>query len=403
MGNIRVFDFIVALGDYRTFNLALPMRRITFFSLPLLSFFLTATAAPVDPTDIFFFTSVAVPLCIAKSDISNAIEEMVPTREDAEGAFDVIKADAPGGEIGLRHAWVRDNLTFELVGQAIRITTLVYYRAELAQRRRNVPLVGGYSWYELGSCGYDDDGGLRRMSVGIEAEFSITPDGTLAIIARPTTVTALDSCKITIFDIDVTGRIVSLVQNAMNRQAENINSKLRGNTAIEDKIADAWKRLSEPVPIGATHWFSLQPTAIFISPLRDHGNWIDFTATLKAHPRIVSGSRPGDGTPWNNRLYAGQPAEKLGIRIEEIFGEDSLPEQMTLPESLTTEITTGLKRVTVGNYTLRGRLTSFRKVKTWKIKQGTAASFVAEGTLKVSTGPNVRVISTIGQSVPGWK
>jgi hypothetical protein len=195
-------------------------------------------------TRIQGYAQDAVSFQLPKQELTQILEQNVPSGEEREGAWEEVGSNAVG-KLGIKTKWQRSSITLKGTGNKIIVQTEISYRIKGAERIRNGVFVGGYSWYELGSCGYGER--MRRMNVGMEVEVGVGSDSILSAHTHAASVQALDRCQITKLNIDVTGRLRDRVQKAIDAQAANLDSKLQELLKRQNNLGAEVRALREKV------------------------------------------------------------------------------------------------------------------------------------------------------------
>ena len=175
-------------------------------------------------------------------------------------------------------------------GNTIRVGTVLEYQ--------------GRGWYDAslspdlhGSCGM----GVERPRAVVEiattlrltANWRLRGRSTLTRIA-PFSDERRDQCKVTVFKIDVTDRVVNAARNEITKRLTLVDEKIAG-VDVRSPIERWWGLLQRPIRLSDSVWLLLQPRGVHVGPLIGSGRAIAVDIGLSGEPRVVTGPRPPDG------------------------------------------------------------------------------------------------------------
>jgi hypothetical protein len=228
-----------------------------------------------------------------------------PITYDLSPAFATLEAAVPRrfGDIGTRKrsttnrhvstAFAAERTPFEITreGTTVRVATVLEYQ--------------GKGWYKTpvgaevsGSCGMS---GLRpRVSVAIATTLRITPGWGLRGKSEVTTVAPFstdrrDQCKVTIFNVDVTDRVVAAARSELEKRLSALDEKI-ATVDVRSRIDNWWRLLQRPIRLSDSVWLRLEPRVVHLGPIAGSSRTLSLDVGLQGEPHVVTGPRPPDGT-----------------------------------------------------------------------------------------------------------
>jgi 16S rRNA (guanine(966)-N(2))-methyltransferase RsmD len=249
-----------------------------------------------------------------------------PVLYDLKGAVEALEREVPrsfgdlserlphpsNGRVHVAFEAERGPFEWSLVGDTARLSTLVTYR--------------GRGWYDpplapevSASCGTDDEGPPPRAVVTLASPLTVDEgwklrSRTRVVEIRPASDDPRDQCTVTIFDVNVTERVLSAASSFLAGQSERIDAEV-ARVDLAGRLSGAWDRLHEPVELTDDVWLLVSPSAVSLGRIRGEGDrvWLDLGIT--AHPRLVLGPEPGRAAIPLPPLDRGAGAEGGGLRI----------------------------------------------------------------------------------------
>ena len=105
-----------------------------------------------------------------------------------------------------------------------------------------------------------------------------------------------DQCEISAAKIDVTQKIADAARGAVEKALVTLDEKL-SHVSLAKPIGNIWHTLQRPISIsGGTLWLLIQPQAVSFGGIIATDSSLTARLALLAQPRMLSGSRPPDGT-----------------------------------------------------------------------------------------------------------
>ena len=204
-------------------------------------------------------------------------------------------------------------------GTTVRVATVIEYQ--------------GRGWYDPaigadlhGSCGM----GVERPRAVIEiattlrltADWHLRGRSSLTRVA-PFSEERRDQCKVTVFKIDVTDRVVNAARNELTKRLALVDQKI-ATLDVRSPIERWWRLLQRPIRLSDSVWLILQPSGVHVGPITGSGRVVAVDVGLSGQPRVVTGPRPADGTDSLPRLEHEQKphAQSLHMLLEGELGYD---------------------------------------------------------------------------------
>jgi len=216
------------------------------------------------------------------------LEASVPTKF---GDIEARKRSATNRRVSTAFAAERQPFQVTIEGTTVRVGTVLEYQ--------------GKGWYGaplgadlFGSCGM----GVARPRAVIEiaTTFRITSEWRLRSTSAITRVAPFsdekrDQCKVTVFKIDVTDRVVTAARSELDKRLTQLDEKV-ATIDVRSNIDRWWRVLQKPIRLSDSVWLLLQPRAVHLGPITGSARMISLDVGLTGEPRVVAGPRPPDGT-----------------------------------------------------------------------------------------------------------
>ena len=258
-------------------------------------------------------STLDIPLTYDLSPVVAALERAVPKK------FGNINERKQLSNKRMRIAFeaVRDPFKVSLDGQTAHLTAIIHYQ--------------GKGWYDApfapevsGSCGIDQP--RPRAKIQISTALRITPEWKLRGRTRIGNVTPYssdrrDECRVTVFNIDVTGRVIEAARGAIDGKRSMIDGKIAA-LDIRTRFENWWHLLQRPIPLTDSVWLQINPSAVRMGESVGTRRTLVTALGFSASPRVVTGARPPIVETPLPRLYPAAVGDGLHILLEGVVDYD---------------------------------------------------------------------------------
>ena len=270
-----------------------------------------SVTADIDTLPTLPSSTLDIPLTYDLSPVVQALEKAVPKRF---GSIDE-RHDVPGQpRMHVAFEATRDPFQVSLNGQVAHITAVLHYAGKGWYKP---PLVGEVS----GSCGI---GGERpRLRIEITDALRITPEWRLQGKTRIGRIEAYskenrDQCRVTVFNIGVTGRVVDATRGILNGKRPMIDQKI-ASLDIRTRFEGWWHLLQRPIPLTDSVWLEINPSAVRMGEAVGVKKTLVTALGFSASPRVITGRQPPVVETPLPPLYPAAVGDGLHILLEGIL------------------------------------------------------------------------------------
>lgn len=172
-------------------------------------------------------------------------------------------------------------------GHRITLATTVTYQGRGWYKPPVAPMISA-------SCGTTGD--APRLRVILTTDVDITKQWVLATRTKvrsitPVTSTARDECRVTMFKIDVTDRVVKALEPQLNEQLPPLDRRIAAFD-IHTRIERWYNLLNKSIHMRDSLWLVLAPEGVKLGDLSLRDSALVADVRLTARPFLVSGPRP---------------------------------------------------------------------------------------------------------------
>ena len=175
-------------------------------------------------------------------------------------------------------------------GKKLTVSTLVEYE--------------GRGWYkppigpEVGTaCG---TGGVPRprayvrlvSTIALSPQWALTPRTRVEAV-EPFSTDERDKCRVTVFRVDVTERVMAATRSALEQQLRTLDRDIAALKA-KARFERWWRDISRPIRLADSVWFTINPSDVGLAGIRSDSGAVVAGLQLHARPRIHTGNRPND-------------------------------------------------------------------------------------------------------------
>lgn len=260
---------------------------------------------------------VDAPIRYALEPVLTALESAVPRRfGDIERRITV----PSNKRQSFAFAATRTPFSVEFDGTRLTLSTIVSYQ--------------GRGWYDpplapsvSASCGTDGD--RPRVRIVITTDIAVDPSWrvrakSVVRTVRPLTTTDRDQCRVTMFKIDVTDKVVAALRPQLARKMPQVDRKI-GAFDLRTRVERWYNLLNKSIRVRDSLWLQLAPEDVRLGGLRLEDSSLVADIRLFARPVMVTGARPATITTTLPRLV--QAARTVGdsshLLLEGLLGYDA--------------------------------------------------------------------------------
>jgi hypothetical protein len=230
-------------------------------------------------------------------DLGPAIANLEASVPHKFGDIQARKRSATNRRVTTAFAAERTPFEVKLEGTTVRVGTVLDYQ--------------GKGWYSaplgaevFGSCGMRAP--RPRVVVELATTLRITQDWRLRGKSELTRVAPFsserrDQCKVTIFKVDVTDRVVNSARSELEKRLALLDEKI-ATVDVRSHFDKWWRLLQRPIRLSDSVWLLLQPRRVHLGPIVGSARTVSLDVGLVGEPRVVTGPRPPDGTDLLPRL-----------------------------------------------------------------------------------------------------
>ena len=135
------------------------------------------------------------------------------------------------------------------------------------------------------SCGYAES--MRKMEVGYQSRIKLLNDYRLSSQTTLIKSEAIDNCSISFMNIDVTGKLMKVMREELEKAGKTVDSQFRAYE-LKPYLKEVWNKLSEPQSVEQYGYLQINPQAIAISELSMNGNKLNMKLGLSCRPVFSS-------------------------------------------------------------------------------------------------------------------
>ncbi len=227
---------------------------------------------------------VDAPIAFARAPAIRALELSVPRKFGDTAQRIVVPTNT---RQSFAFAATRTPFTVAFNGSRVTLTTVISYL--------------GFGWYQpmigpfvRASCGTDE--ATPRLRLVLVSDVTLMPQWHVRAHTRvesiePVSAEKRDQCRVTMFNIDVTNRVI----DALRPQLEHILPELDQRIVefdVRTSIEGWYNQLNESIRIRDSLWFLIGPEQVQLGGLRMDDTALVAVIRLFAHPRMVTGPRP---------------------------------------------------------------------------------------------------------------
>jgi len=267
--------------------------------------------ADVDTLPSLPTSTLDIPLTYDLSPVVQALEKAVPKKFGNLNE----RHQIPGQpRMHVAFEALRDPFRVSLDGQVAHLTAVVHYAGRGWYKP---PVVGEVS----GSCG--TEGARPRARIEVTSALRITPQWQLRGKTRiagvePYSAANRDKCRVTVFNISVTGRVIEATRNLLKDKGGMVDQKIAA-IDIRSRFEGWWHLLQRPIPLTDSVWLQINPSAVRMGESVGVKRTLVTALGFSASPRVVTGKQPPTVETPLPPLYPAAVGDGLHILMEGVL------------------------------------------------------------------------------------
>jgi hypothetical protein len=156
------------------------------------------------------------------------------------------------------------------------------------------------------SCGFDES--PRGISIGYSSIIKLLPNYHLQSNTSLIKVQAIDKCKISFANIDITEKLLKEIKNQLELLGKNVDEQIHSYD-LKPLMKNVWNKLWEVENVEGLGYFYLNPSNINISDINMKGASLFLNLGISCNPLFSIGVVPNKSIPLpdlsNNKLQNG--------------------------------------------------------------------------------------------------
>lgn len=268
-------------------------------------------SADIDTLPSLPTSTLDIPLTYDLSPVVKALNEAVPTRFGNIAERHEVKGQP---RMHVAFEATRDPFRVSLNGQTAHLTAIIHYAGKGWYKP---PVVGEVS----GSCGIGGD--RPRLQIEVTSPLRITPDWQLRGKTRigqisPPTEANRDKCRVTVFNINVTDRVIDATKEILDSKRSMIDQRI-ASVDIRQRFETWWHLLQQPIPLTDSVWLVINPSAVRMGETVGVKRTLVTALGFSASPRVVTGTKPQSVATPLPQLFPAAVGDGLHILLEGIL------------------------------------------------------------------------------------
>jgi hypothetical protein len=257
-------------------------------------------------------STLSIPISVNLGPIFAQVENAVPKEQRASNSYTVV-GQTPLGDVGLKYEIWRSPMRLTVVNDRVQVKAQINYWFEFSQKITK-PLVGGYFWQALGSCGKGEP--PREAQLTTETQVAWNPDWRLTSRTTVNPVTFVNRCRVTFISYDVTDKVNDAFESGLQRVPALVDGKIAELGNFRSVGERAWKQLQEPIQLDSAIWLVIDPQAAAVAPVTGSAQTVSTAIGLAARPQVVFGAKPAAGNRPLPKLQVQPSTGGVHIAIE---------------------------------------------------------------------------------------
>jgi hypothetical protein len=249
------------------------------------------------------------------------VEQVVPS---TFGSMDSVHAVPNDDRRHYAFEATRSPFTAFASGNAIHLRTTLSYSARGYFKPRIGPTLSA-------GCGQGKE--RPRVVVELATPVTLSADWHLVSHARVVSVAAAsmehrDHCDVTILHKDVTESVVGAARNALIDHLDDIDRRVH-TVDLTGHATEWWRTLARPIRLADSVWLVLAPEQLSIGSVAGRSRMITVPVSLRARPRVVTGTAPDTVFPPLPPLGKGTSDDGFHIAMDGILDYSTASRELT--------------------------------------------------------------------------
>ena len=159
------------------------------------------------------------------------------------------------------------------------------------------------------SCGFGEP--LRKIEIGYSSKIKLLPNYHLSSLTTLTKANAVDKCKISFANIDITDRLMKEIKSQLEIIGKDIDKEMAAYD-LKPYVKDIWNQLFEVQKVEDYGYLNINPTAVSVSNIGMIGSKLNLSIGLSCTPVFSLSYTTSNPTPVPN-LSA--PIQQDGFKV----------------------------------------------------------------------------------------
>lgn len=159
------------------------------------------------------------------------------------------------------------------------------------------------------SCGFGEP--LRKIEIGYSSKVKLLPNYHLSSVTTLTKANAVDKCKISFANIDITDRLMKEIKSQLENIAKDIDKEMAAYD-LRPYVKDIWSQLYEVQKVEDFGFFSINPNAVSVSNINMIGATLHLSIGLSCTPVFSLSPISSQPTPLPN---LSTPVKEEGFNV----------------------------------------------------------------------------------------
>lgn len=219
-----------------------------------------------------------------------------------------------------KYRFRRSPLRMGLKGMTMSLGFTGYYQITGATRLCTSGGTVLSPWSPACRCGFNE--GERRVDVGFNASFALTPDYFLQTKITRTEPVPKDKCEVCFWGQDVTTDVMDGLKTALDESRKAMQDSF-GNLNLRPYLQQAWNRLNESYAVPGIGYFTLHPKRLRMNNINAQNDLLNINIGITASPAVTFTKAATGSTPVPNLSTTATPGG-FSVYLDAALQYDSL-------------------------------------------------------------------------------